>query len=78
MQPIALNGVEIWGYVVETDDGMRVRFGIDDWQHLRIGEGQLLSVVTAGVSAARLFVADVSVTPPVVWVTLARRIRAAG
>lgn len=39
MQPIALNGMNVWGYVVESDEGMRVRFGIDDWQRLQIGEG---------------------------------------
>ncbi|AMV23998.1 hypothetical protein VT84_06355 [Gemmata sp. SH-PL17] len=77
MQPVNLNGADVWGYVVESDEGVRVRFGIDDWQQLQIGEGQLITARIGGKDA-RLFVANVRVEPPVVWVTMARRIRAAG
>ncbi|MDY3551372.1 hypothetical protein R5W24_000448 [Gemmata sp. JC717] len=78
MQPVALNGLEVWGYVVETDEGMRVRFYVDDWQRIGLGQGQRVPVRVAGKDDVWLFVTGVVETPPIVWVTLARRVRAAG
>jgi hypothetical protein len=75
---IALNGAEVWAHVVETDDGLRVRFDIDDWQRMNLGQGQRLPVRLPGKDDAWLFITNFTEQPPVVWVTLARRIRAAG
>ena len=33
-QVVGLNGFELWVFVVELDDGVRVRLDIDDWQKL--------------------------------------------
>ncbi len=78
MQHVALNGAELWAYVVEVDDGLRVQFQIDDWQRLNLVTGQRVPVRVAGREDVWLFVASVTDLPPVVWVTLARRLRAAG
>lgn len=75
---VALNGTEVWALVVETDEGMRVRFGLDDWQRMNIGQGQRLPVRVANRDEAWLFITNVSEQPPVAWVTMARRIWAAG
>ncbi len=78
MQPVALNGAEVWAYFVETDEGMRVRFALDDWQRLNLAPGQRVPVRTAGRGDMWLFVTGVAEVPPVVWVTMTRRMRAAG
>ncbi|QJW93215.1 hypothetical protein [Frigoriglobus tundricola] len=78
MQQMALNGSEVWAFVVETDEGMRVRFALDDWQQLNLGHGQRVPVRVAGKDDVWLFVSSVTELPPVVWVTMSRRVRAAG
>jgi hypothetical protein len=75
---VALNGANVWAYVVETDDGLRVRFDIDDWQRLNLDIGRRIPVGLPGRDDVWLFVTNVTETPPLVWVMLARRIRAAG
>jgi hypothetical protein len=78
MQQVTLNGTEVWAYVVETDDGLRVRFALDDWQRLNLGRGQRIPVRLSGKEDVWLFITSVTERPPIVWVMLARRIRAAG
>ena len=78
MQPVALNGTEVWAYVVETDEGLRVRFALDDWQRLNLAPGQRVPVRLDGKADVWLFVTGATELPPVVWVALARRVRAAG
>ncbi len=78
MQPVALNGAEVWAYVVETGEGLRVRFEVDDWQRLNIGPGHRVPVRLPEKADAWLFVTNVTELPPIVWVTMARRVRAAG
>jgi hypothetical protein len=75
---VALNGMEAWAYVVETDDGLRVRFDIDGWQRLNLDIGRRIPVRLPGKDDVWLFVTNVTELPPIVWVLLARRIRAAG
>jgi hypothetical protein len=75
---IKLNGADVWAYVVETDEGLRVRFDIDDWQRMNLVNGQRLPIRLPGKDAAALFITNVSEQPPVVWVAMAQRIRAAG
>ena len=48
MQQGALNGTGPWAYVVETDEGVRVRFDTDDWQRLNLGSGQRVPVRLLG------------------------------
>ncbi len=54
MQQIALNGSEVWAYAVETDEGMRVRFALDDWQRLNLLPGQRVPMRTVGKVDRRL------------------------
>jgi hypothetical protein len=78
MGNVLVNGAEVWAYVVETDDGLRVRFALDDRQRLNLGRGQRIPVRLPGKDDAWLFVTNVTETPPVVWVVMARRVRVAG
>ena len=48
MRLLALNGAEVWGYVVELGDGLRVRFDINDWQRLGLGTGRRVPVRVPG------------------------------
>ncbi len=75
---IELNGVQVWAFVVEHDSGYRIRLALDDWQRLNVGIGQRLPVRLPGAGAVRLFVTAATEQPPVVWVTVATRMRAAG
>ena len=38
-QQIAVNGSEMWVYVVETAEGLRLRFNLDDWLRLNLDVG---------------------------------------
>ena len=71
---VGLNGEQVWAYVVEQDYGIRVRFGLDDWQRLNIGTGQRIPVRLPGMPDVWLFVTTVTELPPVVWVTMANRV----
>ena len=55
-----------------------MRFEIDDWQQLNLASGQRIPVRLPGKADVWLFVTGVTELPPVVWVMLARRVRAAG
>ena len=66
------------GLVVELDEGLRMQFEIDDWQRLGLGSGQRIAVRLPGKDDVWLFVTGVTELPPIVWVTMARRVRAAG
>ena len=41
---VALNGLEVWAYVVELDDGYRMRLDLNDWERIRLYQGQRVSV----------------------------------
>src|SRR5262245_34654004 len=73
-----MNGADVWTYVVETDDELLMRFDIDDWQRLNLGRGQRIPVRLPGKDDAWRFITNVTEQPPVVWVMMARRIRAGG
>ena len=62
----------------EADEGLRVRFALDDWQRLNLGEGQGIPVRLRGKGDVWLFITSVTEQPPVVWVMPARRIRTPG
>ena len=76
--PLALNGAEMWGYVVKQHRGMRIRFSIDDWERLGLFRGQRILVRLPGKADQWLYLAEVTETPPVVWVTMVERVRAVG
>ena len=78
MRLLALNGAEVWGYVVELGDGLRVRFDLNDWRRLDLGTGRRVPVRLPGKADVWLFVTGVTELPPVVWVQMATRVRAAG
>ncbi len=75
---IGLNGFEVWAYVVELDDGLRMRLALDDWQKLGLSPGQRVPVRMPGKDDVWLFVTNVTELPPIVWVVMARWVRAAG
>ena len=70
---IGLNGVEVGAFVVELVGGIRLRVGLDDWERLGLYRGQVVPVRYAGRSPVRLVITEVTVFPPIVWVTLIRR-----
>jgi hypothetical protein len=75
---VALNGLEVWAFVVELEDGLRVRFEIDDWNRLNLDLGNRVPVRLPGRADVWLFVTNVTELPPIVWVMLAKRVRVAG
>lgn len=77
-QQVAVNGREVWVYVVELDDGLRMRFDIDDWQRLNLDLGRRIPVRLPGKDDVWLFITNVTELPPIVWVMMAKRVRAAG
>jgi len=36
---LALNGFDVWAYVVELEEGFRIQLSIDDWDAARLMEG---------------------------------------
>jgi hypothetical protein len=73
---IGLNGSEIWAYIVELGDGLRMRLALDDWLRLNIGVGQQLPVRLPGKSDRWLFVKNATGLPPILWIVLTKRVRA--
>ena len=55
-QQIGLNGLEMWAYAVELDDGLRIQLDLDDWQRLNLGVGQRIPVRLPGKADVWLFV----------------------
>lgn len=74
---VGLNGMTVWGYVVAKDDGLQIRLSIDDWERLGLFRGQRIPVRLPGRDDRWLFLAGVTETPPVVWVSMVERVRAA-
>lgn len=75
---VVLNGAEVWGHIVELDGGFRIRFDANDWQRLKLNQGQRIPVRISGKEDVWLFITTVTELPPIVWVTMARRVRVAG
>jgi hypothetical protein len=63
-------------YVVELDDGLRVRLALDDWERLGPYRGQRIFVRLPGKQDVWLIVTNVTELPPIVWVFMVRRARA--
>jgi hypothetical protein len=75
---VAIDGEEVWAYAVEAAGGLRLRLDIHDWQRLNLARGQRVPVRLPGSEDTRLFITGATEQPPVVWVEMAERIRAAG
>ena len=69
---IGLNGTEIGAFVVELVGGIRLRLGLDDWERLGLYRGQLVPVRLTSRTVS-LVIVEITIHPPVVWVTLVRR-----
>jgi hypothetical protein len=77
-EAVALNGSEVWGFVVEVADGMRLRVPLDDWERLGLYRGQRIPVRRSGRDEEWLFVSEVVELPPLVWLVMGSRVRVAG
>lgn len=75
-EAVRVNGVEVWSFAVETDSGLRVRFGLDEWDALRLYRGQRVTVQRPGRPSQPLFVASVLEVPPLAWVEFAAKLTA--
>ena len=73
---VGLNGSELWAYVAETVNGMRVRLDVNDWERSGLGVGRQIPVRLPGKADEWLFVTHATEVPPFVWVVLAKRVRA--
>jgi hypothetical protein len=72
---VALNGSEMWAYVVEHDNGLRMQVMIDDWENVNLDTGRRIPIRLPGRDDIWLFLTQV---PPIVWVMLGRRMPVAG
>lgn len=75
-EAVCVGGVETWAFVVETDSGLRVRFGLDEWEALRLYRGQRVTVQRPGRPSQTLFVVSVLDVPPLAWVEFAAKLAA--
>ena len=73
-EQVTVCGRDLWGLVVELDNGFRVRFELEAWERLRLYLGQRVSVRRPGRAEELLFIAGDVPLPPIVWVTFAARI----
>ena len=73
---VGVNGSEVWAYVVQTDDGFRMRFALDDWQKLSLDVSRRVPVRLSEKGDVWFFITHVTELPPIVWVTLAKRVQA--
>ena len=62
---------------VELADGLRLRLAVDDWEKLRLDVGRRIPVRLFGADVW-LFNTHATELPPIVWVMMAKRVRAAG
>jgi hypothetical protein len=77
-EQIGVNGHEVWTYVVELVDGLRIKFDVTDWERLGLYQGMRISLRRQDGREEWAFVAEVVELPPLVWVVLANRVKAAG
>ncbi len=71
--PVGLNNSEMWALVEDTEDGLRVRLSIDDWERACLRLGQRVLARITGRPDTTLYIADADEQPPLVWATLAPR-----
>jgi hypothetical protein len=45
---LALNGFEVWAYVLELGEGYRMRLSLDDWDASRLREGRKIPIRMQG------------------------------
>ena len=74
---VRLGKTDVWAYVVETGEGLRVRVSADEWAGLGLHAGQRVPVRRAGHHDEAMFLAEAVETPPFVWLVMTGRVRAA-
>jgi hypothetical protein len=77
-EQIGVNGHEVWTYVVELVDGLRIKFDATNWERLGLYRGMRIPLRRQDGRQEWAFVAEVVERPPLVWVVLANRVKAAG
>ena len=75
---VGVNGSEVWAFVVELDDGVRMRLDLTDWERSGLSVGRRIPVRLPERADEWLFVTHATEIPPFVWVVLTKRVRAAG
>jgi hypothetical protein len=75
---VAVNGSEVWAYVVELDDGARLRLDLTDWERTGLCIGRRVPLRLPGKDDVWLFITHATEVPPFVWVVMSKRVRAAG
>ena len=77
-EQVLLNGFQVWVFVVELDDGLRIRLSLDDWERCQLHRGQRIPLQRQGRPEASLFLAEAVEMPPVAWFVLENGMRMAG
>ena len=70
---VRLGKTEVWAYVVETGEGLRVRESADEWAALGLHAGQRLPVRRPGRADEPMFLAEAIEVPPFVWLVMLSR-----
>ena len=76
-QPVKLNGVEVWVYLVEQDSGFQIRLSLDDWDRCRLHRGQRISLRRPSRREEWFFLAELMEVPPFATFALTNRVRIA-
>lgn len=77
-EQVTLNGVEVWAYIVEQDDGIRMRLSLDDWDRCRLHRGERIPLRRFQQPVEWFFLAEYVEMPPVAWFNLEAQVSMAG
>jgi hypothetical protein len=69
-EQITLNGVEVWAFLVEQEDGYRLNLTLDDWSRCNLYRGERIALQRGQRLAELLFLAEAVEMPPVAWFNL--------
>lgn len=67
---VVLNGAAVYCYFTRAGGALRLRLSIDEWDRLRLCEGQWVRVQLDGREPESLLVTVPFTVPPYVWVDL--------
>ena len=70
---VRLGKADVWAYVVETAEGLRLRLSLDEWEGTGLHPGQRVPVRRAGRWDESLFLAEAVAVPPLVWLVMLGR-----
>src|SRR4051812_47721410 len=71
---ISLNGSEVWAYVVETGEGMRLRLDLTDWERTGLCVNRGVPVRLPEKPDEWLFVTHATELPPFVLVVMTKSV----